>query len=338
MTNLDRAQATADILTSKWFGPNAPQQWLMDDFWRVPNITGSLATLASRTGSHAYDQTILNARAAFKSAWSPPYSPAYYDDEGWWGVMFARLFEMGNTLSSDWLTLAGQVFDDMSGGLDDVAGGGVWFKRTPKSYPGNEKNSIPTSLYIDLGMRLYESPVSQKKHIDGAIAAWQWLNTHLVDDFGIVWSTANEDGTIAPNNPPRPYSQGIVLSALQRLTKATGDPSYAERASAIAAAGARMVWKGTEILQELCEAFGSCSANDSNPALFKGVFVRYLGEFGGFDAQLSTNADAVWTNFPNTIFGMDWHTSQPKYQPTGHTEYDACLQSSVLDLFLSVLP
>lgn len=352
MTSLERAQTTADVLTSKWFGPNAPNQWSADDFWRVPNITGSLATLAARTQSSAYDQTILNARSEFLRAWSPPYSPGYYDDEGWWGVMFARLFELNNTVSPDWLSLAGQVFDDLNGGLDDVAGGGVWFKRSPKSYPGNEKNSIPTSLYIDLGLRLYESPISAQKHLDGPMKAWKWLDAAIIDDFGLVWGNVLADGNVNPNNPPRPYSQGVILGGLSRLYKTTRDGTLIDRAIAIADAGTRMAWPGTQILQELCEAFKSCNPSDSNSSLFKGVFVRYLGELAEFLATLdvpgaqdaasryatilAANGDAVWNNFPGHIFGFDWHTSQPSYQPTGHTEYDATLQSSVLDLFLAV--
>jgi predicted alpha-1,6-mannanase (GH76 family) len=87
--------------------------------------------------------------------------------------------------------------------------------------------------------------------------------------------------------------------------------------------------------------------------LFKGVFVRYLG---GFTQRLATlddparqqaaqryaaflqhNADAVWANYPGPtrIFGMDWHTLQPNYKPTGCLMYDGCLQSSVLDLFVA---
>jgi predicted alpha-1,6-mannanase (GH76 family) len=106
------------------------------------------------------------------------------------------------------------------------------------------------------------------------------------------------------------------------------------------------------ILQEVCEKDGNCGT-DLNPPLFKGVFVRYLGEFTQrlatlddparkqaaqrYAVFLQRNADAVWANYPGSthIFGMDWHTPQPNYKPTGCLIYDGCLQSSVLDLFVA---
>jgi predicted alpha-1,6-mannanase (GH76 family) len=105
------------------------------------------------------------------------------------------------------------------------------------------------------------------------------------------------------------------------------------------------------ILQEVCEKLGSCGPSDMDSPLFKGVYVRYLGEFAvnlatvddparvqaaqQYASFLQLNADTLWANYPGQIFGMDWHTPSLAYQPTGVPVYDGCLQMSALDLFIS---
>src|SRR5262245_32673165 len=95
---------------------------------------------------------------------------------------------------------------------------------------------------------------------------------------------------------------------------------------------------------------GTCS-NDQDPILFKGIYARCLAEFScnlagtndparvaaakSYAAFLQKNADAVWANYPGGIYGMDWHTPRPAYQPTGVTVYDGSLQSAAVDLFVS---
>jgi predicted alpha-1,6-mannanase (GH76 family) len=134
------------------------------------------------------------------------------------------------------------------------------------------------------------------------------------------------------------------------LFKVAGDTTYLDRAEQIVAATFETMTWPDGILQEVCEKEGNCG-EDLNPPLFKGVFVRYLGEFAQrlatlddparrqtaqrYAAFLQHNADALWANYPGHIFGMDWHTPQPKYHPTGIMMLDGCLQSSALDLFVA---
>src|SRR5262249_55485018 len=138
----------------------------------------------------------------------------------------------------------------------------------------------------------------------------------------LVQGSFNKDCVINPDNPARPYNQGVILGPLWAMFKLAGDTTYLDRAEKIvAAAFDTMTWPDG-ILQEGCEKKGNCG-DDLNPPLFKGVFVRYLGEFTQrlatlddparrqtaqrYAAFLQHNADAVWKNYPGHIFGMDWH-------------------------------
>ena len=254
------------------------------------------------------------------------------------------------TGDAGWIDIADKIFADLQGGWDDVAGGGVWWKRDPKKYPENEKGSIENELYMDIAMGLYGAKPSGAKQIylDATNETWRWMQA-LIDASGLVWGSLNEDGTIKRSNVARPYNQGVVLGPLWALYKLAGDTTYLDRAEKIAnAALDTMTWPDG-ILREICEQRGTCGLDDLDSPLFKGIFVRYLGEFAqrltGMDdtarqktaqrytAFLQHNADAVWANFPRGIFGMDWHTHQPDYQPTGVLLYDGPLQSSALDLF-----
>jgi predicted alpha-1,6-mannanase (GH76 family) len=174
----------------------------------------------------------------------------------------------------------------------------------------------------------------------------------LIDSAGLVWGNLEEDGTVNPQNVARPYNQGAALGALWALYKSSGDIAYLDSGQQVAQAAINTMTWPDGILQEICEKNQNCGPQiDQNPSLFKGVYVRYLGEFASrlatlgdparvqaaqqYAAFLQHNADTLWANFPGGIFGMDWHTSQPNYQPTGVVIYDGSLQCSALDLFVS---
>ena len=127
-------------------------------------------------------------------------------------------------------------------------------------------------------------------------------------------------------------------------------PRLLDSAQSIAQAAIDTMCWPDGILQEVCEKRGNCG-DDQDPILFKGIYVRYLGEFAArlatlrdparvaaarrYAGFLQLNADAVWANFPGGTYGMDSHTLQADYQPTGNPVYDGSLQSSALDLFIS---
>ena len=351
-TYLGYAHAAAQVLTTKWFPADGPTRWVNNegDFWRAPNAMTSLTDLMQLDGSRSYLATAANTRSVFAQYFSPGASPSYYDDECWWGACFLRLGAL--TGDTAWIGIADQIFADLQGGWDNVAGGGVWWKRDPKSYPDNEKGSIENELYMDIAMTLYAAkPASDRQaYLEAAKQTWRWMQA-LVQPNGLVWGSLDQDGKINPSNVARPYNQGVVLGPLWAMYEVAGETAYLDAAEKIvAAAFDTMTWPDG-ILREVCEERGTCGPKDLDSPLFKGIFVRYLGEFARrlatvkdparqkaaqqYVAFLQRNGDAVWANFPGGIYGIDWHTLQPDYQPTGTLLFDGPLQSSALDLFVA---
>lgn len=98
----------------------------------------------------------------------------------------------------------------------------------------------------------------------------------------------------------------------------------------------KMVWQGTQIMQDRDDAKWASQSDDwkrsnDGDTPFKGLFATYLGAYAKdlsalgdperqqkaatYAAFRRANADAVWTNYPNTMFSMDWHTLNQNYQP-----------------------
>jgi predicted alpha-1,6-mannanase (GH76 family) len=353
-TYIAYAKAAAGTLTTNWFPSNGPSTWVFQygDFWRAPNVLTALTRLSQVTGAWNYAATASDALSAFYAYFDPNTppadrdSPAYYDDECWWGDAFLRVGML--TSDAKWNTAGKQIFLDLQAGWDDAAKGGVWWKRYPKRYPDNNKDSIENELYMDIAMGLYKND-PQSVYLDATQKAWQWMGL-LIDSSGLVWGNLKEDATINKDNVPRPYTQGCVLDALWALYENSKDTAFLDSAQSIADAAIDTMCWPDGILQEICEKRGNCG-NDLDPLLFKGIYVRYLGELAvrlatlpdparvaaaaRYAEFLQHNADAVWVNFPGGTYGMDWHTLQPDYQPTGNTVYDGSLQTSALDLFIS---
>ena len=112
-------------------------------------------------------------------------SPAYYDDECWRGDAFLRVAQLSD--DSGWNTAGELIFLDLQAGWDSVVKGGVWWKRDPKSYPDNNKDSIENELYMDIAMGLYKKD-PQSVYLDAARQTWQWLGL-LLDSSGLIWET-----------------------------------------------------------------------------------------------------------------------------------------------------
>jgi predicted alpha-1,6-mannanase (GH76 family) len=70
----------------------------------------------------------------------PGFISDYYDDMGWWGLTWSNAYEASG--QARFLNTAVGIFNDMTGGWDDVCGGGLWWTKK-RTY----KNAIPNELY-----------------------------------------------------------------------------------------------------------------------------------------------------------------------------------------------
>ena len=357
---LSQTLTAANVLTQNWFSATAPGEWIPGDYWRTPVICTLLVDIMMQTSKVDYTATLENARQS-----GEPYltNCGYYDDLTWWGRLFTHCYDyfksQSNPLAQNYLADAKIVCDQLSTAWDRDAtpqycGGGVWWMRElwPPQPPYDASKTFKASnstfgfmetalaLYLELGDQIYLT-LGQK--------CWDWLvQWKFVQDNGLVWGAlvpGNCD--LDPNNVPVLSLQGEALAPLWMLYKATNDTQYLDAADKVAEGTmATMVWDGTQIMEDRDDAKWAGQSDDwkrqnSGDTPFKGLFAAYLGEYtkniasvrpaqaAKYVAFLRANADAVWTNYPGTMFSMDWHTLDQNYQPIPDADYvNASLQYS----------
>jgi Glycosyl hydrolase family 76 len=344
---LSQAVTAAGILTDQWFPPSAPAEWVPDDYWRAPVICTLLTDLMTQTNKVDYTATIEAARV--KGEWNLT-NCMYYDDLTWWGRLFMHAYDYFKSqsktdLANLYLADAKVVCDQLSQGWDQYAtpeycGGGIWWMREwfapepPYDPKTTFKASNSTLGFMETALALYLE-LGDQTYLDLGQKCWDWLvQWKFLDDQGMIWGALIPGKCeLDPENVPVLSLQGEGLAPLWMLYKATNKTEYLDVADKVAEGTmAKMVWEGTQIMQDRCDAKWDSQTNDwklqnSGDTPFKGLFATYLGEYtrnvsslrpeqaAKYAAFLRANADAVWTNYPGAIFGMDWHTLHQNYQP-----------------------
>lgn len=359
-TYLSQAVTAAGILTDKWFRSTTPGQWVPADYWRTPTICTLLVDLMTLTSEVDYTATIENAREAGEG---PLTWCAYFDDLTCWGRFFTHAYhyfqgQSKSVMAAPYLNDAQIVCDQLSQAWDgwdapEYCGGGIWWMRPPAPPPPSNsfKASNSTLGFMETALSLYLI-IGDKKYLDMGQKAWDWLMANqFVDSNGLVWGALTPDCKIDPNNVPVVGLQGNPLGPFWSLYQATKNTECLDVADRVVdGTMSLMVWKGTQILEGRVDAEWASQTNDwkrnnSGDTPFKGNFSNYLGEYvknlaaltdparqqkaATYAAFLRANADAVWTNYPGTMFSMDWHTLDENYQPIPDAdEVNASLQYS----------
>lgn len=347
---LDQAISGAGVLTDKWFPATAPTDWVPVDYWRTPVICTLLVDLMTQTDAVDYTTTLENARTKGEG-WLT--TCGYYDDLTWWGRLFVHAYKYfssksDTTTASPYLADAKLVCDQLSDAWDswnssDYCDGGIWWQRPPPPPPMMTpqtvfKASNSTFGFMETALALYLE-LGDESYLELGQKAWDWLGQYkFIDRKGLVWGALIPgECTLDANNVPVLSLQGEALTPLWMLYQATKNTDYLDAADQVAEGTiANMVWAGTQIMQDRDDAEWAQKTDDwkiqnSGDTPFKGLFATYLGEYtrnlqslsdpvreqkaATYAAFLRANADAVWTNYPGTIFGMDWHTLDQDYQP-----------------------
>lgn len=234
------------------------------------------------------------------------------DDTGWWALALVSMYELTGEVGFLDIAKADEAYmweywtgDDGSGSGDDIwgsgsgsgdsgsssysCGGGIIWQVSTRSY----HNAISNELYLHLAAKLHNLNVNtgdggmaaaaEPYLLDRALREWAWFrdsgminSANLIND-GLLEDAATQ--TCANNNAPTwTYNQGVVLTGLVELYRATGDGSYLGAARRVAdAVIASPTLLGSEgILTEPCTASGEDC--DPDRTAFKGIFVRQLAK------------------------------------------------------------
>ena len=186
----------------------------------------------------------------------------YLDDSGWWALTWLKMYE--RTKEAKYLATAKTIHAHMAGNWQPDLGGGVmWSEDADKRIP----NAITNNLFLILSARLYAT-THEPAYLRQAEATLEWMHAKaLYDGTGIV-DVPGHHGDYWT------YNQGGFIGGLTALFQATGKTEYLEEA--VQVAGTLFSKGGVKLANGvLVEKLGT---SGSDPGLFKGICVRYLGQ------------------------------------------------------------
>jgi predicted alpha-1,6-mannanase (GH76 family) len=304
-----------------WYNPESGI-WETTGWWNAANALYTVIDFMRRTGRRDYIAQVENT---FERNSGGGFLNEFYDDEGWWALTWIHAYDL--TEEARYLEAAKAIFKDISGGWDEICGGGVWWTRER-----NYKNAIPNELFLLTAAALYNR-TKDEAYIAWAERTWHWFaGSGMINELSLV----NDGLRDCKNNRDITwtYNQGVILGGLVELHRAKGDPALLAQARAIADAAIRLLIDEQGVLREPCELSFNCG-NDGPQ--FKGIFMRHLrtlydatGE-ARYWAFIEHNADAMWqyARDEDDQIGLRWGKR--------HDRADAARQSSALDGLLAAI-
>ncbi|MCW2503895.1 MAG: glycosyl hydrolase, family 76 [Actinomycetia bacterium] len=295
------------------------------NWWNSANGLTAIIDNIRVSGMTGYQYAISNTYDKNKAARKGDFRSEFMDDTGWWGLAWVDAYDL--TKDSRYLTTARADADFIAGYWDGVCGGGVWGKDSK-----NAKNSISNALYIQLTAALHNRIPGDTTYLQRAKAAWTWYRTKLVTSSNMITdgidmaTCANGTGSIWT------YNQGVILSALAELSKATGDATLLTTARQLANTSTTSGYiHSGGILRDWCEPDG-CAGNPGDSPSFKGPYVRGVGTLNRlltdhpYTAYLDKQADTAYAKSRTSLshYGLSW--AGP------FDTADAARQHSALDL------
>src|SRR5204862_7452566 len=129
-------------------------------------------------------------------------------------------------------------------------------------------------LFLTRAARMHQRVPGESSYLDWANREWSWLSASgMINDHHLINDGLNDQ---CQNNgePTWTYNQGVILGGLVEMFHCSGNPSYLDRAEAIADAAIRTLVHERGILREPCEP--DCGRDGWQ---FKGIFMRNLSYF-----------------------------------------------------------
>ncbi|MDQ0116050.1 glycoside hydrolase family 76 protein [Paenibacillus harenae] len=269
------------------------------NYWWQAHAVDVLVDGYERTGDERYEKLLERMYEGIAERNAGVYPNDYYDDMEWMGLAWLRAYDA--TQDKRYMDVARLLWEDVKTGWNEEQGGGIAWRKEQLDY----KNTPANAPAVILAVRLYEHTKDQDD-LDWAIRIYEWQKKTLVDpDSGFVWDGINRQGDGAVDKDWKfTYGQGVYIGAGVELYRVTGDEGYLADARKTAdAAKEELTSSATGMLP---------SEGDGDGALFKGIFVRYLGELIQVDNEpkawielLETNAASLWD------FGKD--TEQARF-------------------------
>ncbi|MBC8079451.1 MAG: glycosyl hydrolase, partial [Gorillibacterium sp.] len=249
------------------------------NYWWQAHAVDVLTDGYLRTNDERYKNKLAAIYEGIQNRNAGVFPNDYYDDMEWMALAWLRAFEA--TGEERYKETALLLWKDIQTGWNDGSGGGIAWRKEQLDY----KNTPANAPAVILAARLYKL-LGNAEDLEWARRIYRWQKETLVDPVtGLVWDGINRQGDgVVDSDWKFTYGQGVYIGAGVELFKATHDPAYlADARRTVSYVQEQMTSPATGMLP---------SEGDRDGALFKGVLVRYLGEFISLDA-MDEQAQAV---------------------------------------------
>ncbi|CAH0049020.1 unnamed protein product [Clonostachys solani] len=260
------------------------------------------------------------------------FENSFYDDEAWWALGFIASWELTGKI--EYLNEAIYIWDDMTAAVGTTPCGGIWWDKA-HTYV----NAIANELYLHLSAAIANNVGSdvKQKYVNAAINQWNWFKgTGMINSQNLI-NDGLDSNCRNNGHPTYTYNQGVILSGLAKLYKATGDSSYLDQASLIANAAISTLVDSNGILVDDCDKNKNCSGDGEQ---FKGVFTRGLRDLynqrptASWKTFIDRNAQSIWNNDLAIQNGGCFNGA---YWGGPYATADASTQSCALDTIVAAL-
>ncbi|CAH1800786.1 unnamed protein product [Owenia fusiformis] len=276
-TNAYYACLTQYALQQNWFpspiaGLFTYLDWNgFDGFWQNGAVLETMANFCHYGNNTRYRNVLVSSwrtmEYLLKAYWPLPS----YDDEGWFGLAFSRIYEV--TGNASFLQISRNVTDYLwTNGWDSTlqCNGGFWFGGGHLS-----KNTITSVQMLSLTARMYRATKNE------SYLAWANLTLNYLVKSALNHTTYLVSDGIADTydctqrqNYNITYNAGLFIGGLAELYKINKNDSYLVLADKIARATIAYNSKDG-VLQEYCDWDNACQ-HDLDGQMFKGIFVKNL--------------------------------------------------------------
>lgn len=166
-------------------------------------------------------------------------SSRFYDDNQW--VAIAYLDAYNRTKEKHYLKNAIMVYDYMITGMDDKAGGGLYWKEGDFS----TKNTCSNAPAVLVALQLYRV-TKEKKYLETALAVYDWTNKMLRSPEGLFYDHVKIPGGEI-DRKFYTYNAGAMLQANALLYNITRNKKYLLEAQQIGKASKDYFYKNNRL-------------------------------------------------------------------------------------------
>lgn len=216
-------------------------------------------------------------------------SSRFYDDNQWVAIAYLDAYHRNH--KKKYLEVSKMIYRFMLGGMDTVAGGGLYWKEGDKT----TKNTCSNGPAILVALQLYRI-TRQQEYLQTALKIYEWTNQHLRSPEGLFYDNIKVP-SLEVNKALYTYNTGTMLQSNVLLYEITKNRKYLTEAQQIAASGKAHFFKNGRLPHEYW---------------FNAVMLR------GYEALYNKDKNTGWISFFVEDAEGIWKTERDANQMLGN--------------------